>query len=118
MTAPLDGADDRASATWLRRFLERLDERWKDGQPQWKRNRLRSVIVAMNKIDLLEDADAVVAEYEPHLKEIAERNFQAAKDPKADPIVFRRSIMVETPAGAKWINAILVDVATSMIRKR
>jgi hypothetical protein len=118
LTAPLTGDDNRACADWLGRFFERLDERWRDVRPKLRRNRLRSVVVAMNKLDLLEDADAVVAEYEPSLRATVEQHFKAAKGPKTDDVLFRRSVMVESPAGDRWINAILVDVAESMIRKR
>jgi hypothetical protein len=40
----------------------------------------------------------------PRFREITERHFKAAKDQKTDDAVFRCSIMVESPAGEKWIK--------------
>jgi signal recognition particle receptor subunit beta len=114
LTAPLEGEADRASGEWLKQFCERLDQRWQGQKPQ--RNRLRSVIVAMNKMDLVDAA--VVTTNEKRYKEIMSQSFRAAKGPNTDDVVFRRSIMVENPDSTKWVDAILVDLASSLTRKR
>ena len=114
LTAPLVGADDRASGDWLEHFVDQLAERWQGQSP--KRNRLRSMIVAMNKADRVDDA--VMATNGERYREIVSRRLGPAKGPKMDDVLFKRSIMVENPEGTKWIDAILVDLAISVTRKR
>jgi signal recognition particle receptor subunit beta len=111
MSAPQSDVNDtRSSALWLEDFCNRLDQRWQ-GQKA-KRNRCRSVIVAMNKIDMVKPE--VVDKYEEQYRAIMKQSFRAARGSHLSDVHFRRSIMVENADGTKLIDAILVDLAQAI----
>ena len=115
MSAPLAAPHDiRSTATWLEDFFSKLDQRWQGKKPS--RNRLRSVIVVLNKMDIADKPR--VDEYEKRYRAIVKENFHTAHGPRLGDVHFRRSIMVEdpvkNPGGTKSIDAILVDMAQSL----
>jgi GTPase SAR1 family protein len=111
MSAPLEAPNDyRATATWMEDFFSRLDQKWQGQKP--RRNRLRSVIVALNKMDLADKQQ--VDEYEKRYRAIVEDKFRAARGPNLSDVRFRRTIMVENPNGTRSIDGILVDMAQSL----
>jgi GTPase SAR1 family protein len=115
LTASLDDPNDlRASAIWLNDFLARFDQLWRGAKP--KRNRLRTIIVAMNKIDKVDQAtrDAFEARY----REIVDRRLIAAKGSKVSAVHFKPSVMVENPEGTRWVDTILVDMAKSLVSEK
>ncbi len=97
------------TAEWMTEFFSRLDQRWQGVKP--RRNRLRSVIVALNKRDLVDAA--TITEHEKACKDIVMQHFKAARGPQTHDVVFRQSVMVDNPDGTKWVDAILVDLATA-----
>jgi len=111
----LDGDDDGGvpCAGWLTNFCIRFDQRWL-ADPG--RNRLRCVIVAMNKMDLV-PADAMTTA-ERAYKQIMAQHWKASRGPHTDEPLFRPAVTVENPDGMKWVDSILVDLATSLTRKR
>ena len=115
MSAPQsDPNDPRSSAIWLEEFCNKLDQRWHGQKAQ--RNRLRSVILAMNKIDLVDPQ--MVDDYEKEYRAIIKRSFRAARGPLLGDVHFKKSIMVENPNGTKLVDAILVDMAQSLTAPR
>jgi len=111
MSAPLAASNDiRSTATWLEDFFSKLDQSWQ-GQKR-RRNRLRSVIVALNKMDLVDKQR--VDEHEKRYRAIVKDQFRAARSPALGDVHFRRTIMVENPNGSKSIDAILVDMAQAL----
>jgi len=109
---PLEG--DEGTAAWLREFCKQFDYRWL--QAQDRRNRLRSIIIVMNKLDLV-DAPQLEA-HENRYREVMGDEWRSARGPQTDDPTFRRCVMVENPDGTKWVDAVLVDMATSLKRKR
>jgi energy-coupling factor transporter ATP-binding protein EcfA2 len=112
LSAPLHGSD--GTADWLTAFCTRLDQCWQSAKQS--RNRLRSVIVAMNKLDLVDRS--VVVEGEKVFKDIVAQHFKAARGRNMDDVVFRATVMVDNPDGTKWVDAVLVDLAIATTRKR
>ncbi|MGH3157220.1 MAG: hypothetical protein ACRDNF_11675, partial [Streptosporangiaceae bacterium] len=115
MSAPLAAPNDiRSTTIWLEDFFRKLDQRWQGKKPS--RNRLRSVIVVMNKIDLASKPQ--VDSYEKRYRAIVKDDFRAARGTRLSDVHFRRTIMVEdpvkNPGGTKSIDAILVDMAQSL----
>ena len=73
------------------------------------KNRLRSVVVAMNKADLVDDAR--IKECEAAYKEIMDRHWKVAGGPLYGSPAFRRCVAVANEDGTRWVDAILVHVA-------
>jgi signal recognition particle receptor subunit beta len=114
LTHPLEGSsEERASATWLRNFCRRFDERWQ--RVKADRNRLRSVIIVMNKMDIAQSGAAQTNEVA--YRKVLSEEWRASRGPHSDDPLYRRCIMVENPDGTKWVDRVLVDMATALIRK-
>jgi GTPase Era involved in 16S rRNA processing len=103
-------ADQDVSVAWLKDFVQRLDQYWQ-GQSA-KKNRLRSMVVIMNKVDKLQDSTAVARER--LLRKTIDTHFKAARGRGLTNVIFKRCVMVETKDGTKWIDAVLVDLASAM----
>lgn len=114
MSAPLDEPNDiRSTAIWLEDFFSKLDQKWQ-GQKS-RRNRLRSVIVALNKLDRVDKQ--LVKNYEDRYRAIMKEHFKAARGPVLDDVHFMRTIMVECPENpnkTRSLDSILVDMAQSL----
>lgn len=102
------------SSDWFEEFSTRLDQKWQGVRR--RRNRLRAVVVAMNKADLIDDA--AIAEQEAEYRRIAQRHWRSARGSTMDDIIFMRSIMVQTPAGTSLVDALVVKLVTALERKR
>jgi len=111
-TAPIDDENDlRSTAVWLRKF-SRAAEQTSRGMAG-RRNRLRTVVVALNKADKVTD-DEFEAQESSCLEELAEWR---ASGPHATPPRVLKCISVNTPDrtdGRSWINAVLSDVAIGL----
>ena len=112
LSMPLDkDGDNRSTAPWLEEFASRLDDRFRDIKRS--SNRLTSIIVVMNKADLVDDTTR--ERHTQRYREILRRHFQAARgrNMKA-PVRIKPCISVENPEGTKFIDAILVDLAQDL----
>ncbi|WP_405070345.1 hypothetical protein OG558_12360 [Kribbella sp. NBC_01510] len=101
------------SAKWLTEFLQLLDQRWLGKST--KKNRLRTMIVVMNKIDKL--SGAWDSKFERPYRQAFDLHFKAARGPLMPDIKFRQCVMVESSDGTKWVDAVLIDLATGLQRK-
>jgi hypothetical protein len=101
LSAPLDERYDiRSSASWLESFCTRAEQLGR----KRRKTRLRSLIVAMNKADLVDDA--TVAAKEQRYRQIMRDHWKGDGDP-----LFRRCVCVLNKDHRMWINSILADVA-------
>jgi hypothetical protein len=66
----------------------------------------------MNQADKL-GPDPIIKR-EKKFREIVRANFRAARSSRTQEPIFKRCIMVENPDGTKWVDAVLVDLATSL----
>ncbi len=109
-TAPVDDENDpRATAVWLRKFCRAADQVTRG----MRRNRLSTVIVALNKADL--SSEAQYREHEKRCKEIL-REWRASAQGAPDPHILK-CISVATGSGTdetQWIDAVLGDVAIGL----
>jgi hypothetical protein len=111
LSAPLDDPNDyRSSARWLRQFCAKAEQRALGMKA--KKNRLRSVIVAMNKADLVNDA--TLLGNERAYREVMDQHWKLAGGLRASDPLFRKCIAVANKDGERWVNAILVDVAKKL----
>lgn len=99
-----------ASADWLLDFFRRLNDRW--GNDSKRRNRLRSAIVVMNKVDKLVDPNKI--EVEAKLRTLTKEHFKIAGSAGVKTVRFKPCSVVENPLGTKLVDAIIVDVALSL----
>jgi GTPase SAR1 family protein len=111
-TAPTDDKDDqRSTAIWLRRFSKAAEQMARE--MRGKRNRLRTVVVALNKADKASEQELQTKE--ARCKEVLE-DWRAGGVGAAPPRVLR-CISVSVPGrtdGTNWINAVLSDVAIGL----
>lgn len=109
-TAPVeDETDPRSTAVWLRKFCRAADQATRG----MRRNRLRTVIVALNKAD--RSSEAQYQEHESCCEEIL-REWRASAQGAPDPHILR-CISVSTGDSAnetKWIDAVLSNLAISL----
>lgn len=114
LSRPLEGDDEAtASAAWLRNFCARFDQLSHGMKP--KRNRLRVVVIMMNKMDLV--APDVVVASEATYRAVMRDQWRASRGPHTGEPLFRKSVLVENPDGTKWVDKVLVDLATALARK-
>jgi GTPase SAR1 family protein len=107
VSAPLDDPNDfRSSARWLREFCQRAEQ--EAHKHKAKRNRLRGVIVAMNKADLVDDE--ALSRAADTYREIMVQQWRAARGTRSADPLYRKCIAVETGDHTRWVDAILVDV--------
>lgn len=105
-------AESREAATqWFNHFFTRLDQHW-HGQKA-KKNRLRSVLVALNKVDKIDDEDCLNDTIQ-NLRQITDTQFKLGRPKAIDRVHFRTSVMVENPEGTKTLDALLIALATSL----
>jgi hypothetical protein len=109
-TAPVDDeSDPRSTAVWLHKFCRAADQATRG----MRRNRLRTVIVALNKAD--RSSEAQFQEHERRCKEIL-REWRASASGASDPHILK-CIAVSTGDSAsetRWIDAVLSDVAIGL----
>jgi signal recognition particle receptor subunit beta len=102
------------SPGWFEEFCIRLDQGWQNARR--RRNRLRSVVVALNKTDLVDDP--TISDQETRYREIASRHWTAARGPHMDDVVFMPSVMVQNPAGASSVDAIVVRLVKALEKRK
>jgi signal recognition particle receptor subunit beta len=110
LTTPLDDDDPRYSAAWLRRFCRAAEQRAFRMRP--RRNRLRSIVVAMNKADKVDGVE--LQRRERVFRGIMEQDWLIAGGSHAIEPRFRPCIAVENDEKTRWVDAILVDVAKGL----
>ncbi|MFE2124546.1 Rab family GTPase [Rhodococcus aetherivorans] len=101
----------KSSAAWLDEFLTRLDQRWIASRAS--RNRLRSVIVVLNKADLV--SESTYAKHETRYRKIMKDSFRVAKGSMQQDVLYKKCIMVENPYGTKFVDAVIFDLAKSLV---
>lgn len=111
-TAPTDDeADPRSTAIWLRKFSRAAEQMARE--TRGKRNRLRTVVVALNKIDRVSEPELQTRE--ARCQEVLDD--WRAGGPGAAPPRILRCISVCVPGrtdGTSWIDAVLSDVAIGL----
>lgn len=105
-------SDFDEATEWLEDFFGRLDQQWQTAKP--RRNRLKSAIVVLNKLDLVDETTASTA-VERFRAQLSHR-FSAALPPKAD-IRVKQAVVVDGQDGAKWVDGVLIDLVSAMTRK-
>jgi GTPase SAR1 family protein len=115
-TAPIDGPDDqRATGPWLRKFCRAAEQLAREARP--RRNRLRTVVVALNKADKVSDDE--FREKERRCLELLDENWRASPSGAPDPSLLKciSVIAPDRPDGTRWIDAVLSDIAISLGEK-
>lgn len=115
LSAPLeDPNDSRSTAIWLRQFCTEAEVRAHASKA--RKNRLRVIVVVLNKADLVSDEE--FAEKRQVFEKIIDNGWKTARGQHhADPI-FRRCVAVKNQDGTQWIDSILVDIGTGLVRQR
>lgn len=112
-SAELCNPDDPTStATWLEHFVIRLDQRWANASP--RRNRLRSVSIALNKADLVDDDH--IHQVGKRCRAIFDQHFRNARGRRLVEATFRKCSLVENPAQTKWVDSIIFEMARNLSR--
>lgn len=98
-----------SAATWLKDFLDTLDEHWR-ANPR-RRNRLRSVLILMNKADkvtkdVIEDMEKACAD--------ATKDFKIGKGRMLRPITILPCISVKTKSGKELIDTAISQLGESL----
>jgi GTPase SAR1 family protein len=113
LTAPLVGDPPRAAAGWLKEFARRFETCW--GAKGRKGNRLRSLIVVLNKVDKV-DAKAV-DKYRSVLRRIIEKELHDARGGMLDEAAIMPCVLVTNPNGTRAADSIIAHLAKQLIKK-
>jgi putative ribosome biogenesis GTPase RsgA len=111
VSAPLDDPKNKfSSAPWLRNFCVQAEQRALGVKA--KKIRLRSVVVALNKADLVSEQE--LKQCEKAYKQIMGQHWKIAAGPSGGIPAFRKCIAVANDEGTQWVDAILVHVAKKL----
>jgi GTPase SAR1 family protein len=106
---------DPDATEWFQEFSIRLDQRWQGARR--RRNRLKFVLVALNKIDKLDPATDIT-ETERAYREIAQQHWKAARGARMDDVMFRRSVLVRNTDDDELAREIVVALVKALEKKR
>lgn len=103
-SAPPEG--EGSTTDWLVAFCEAMNAKFGAAKP--KKNKLRSVIVVLNKMDVVDENAARVAE--ATIETLMSRHWRAG-GPDTKPPLVRGCVAVENPRKGEPMNQILTDLA-------
>lgn len=116
-TAPIDGSDaQHSTGVWLRKFCRAAEQVSRETRP--KRNRLRTVAVALNKADRVSDDE--FEEKANRCKALLEENWRASPVGAPGPKVLKciSVIAPDRTDGTRSIDAVLSYIAISLGEKQ
>jgi len=108
LLTPLDGDMDRASGAWLKEFCERLETKWR---PRKKANKIKSIIVVMNKKDKAHQDAAYKCKkrFEGILKTLHDTRGDMAQRIEIMPCV-----LVTNPCEHKLVDGVITHLAKQL----
>lgn len=113
LTSPLHGEPERASATWLSEFCRRLESKWRVNE-QKRTNRIKSVILIMNKSDKV--GKDIVDLHKKEFRTIFTTELRDARGKMIDEVEIRPCTLVTNPQGTRAVDSIIVHLAKALAR--
>ena len=111
LTRPLTGPSHRAVTAWLREFARRLETRW--GVRGRKRNRLRCMIVVLNKADKV-SADRI-EKYKATLRRIVQDELHDARGGMLEEVAIMPCILVTNTQGTRPADSVIAYLAKALM---
>jgi GTPase SAR1 family protein len=111
LTSPLRG--ERSSREWLFEFCKRLESKWRVERGR-KTNRIRSMILVMNKRDKVDERreQAIRTAF----RKILDVELKEARGEMLDEIAIMPCTLVTNPKGTKMADSVIAHMAKSLAR--
>ncbi|MEP7342711.1 MAG: GTPase domain-containing protein [Acidobacteriota bacterium] len=112
LTRPLKSKGEHASADWLADFCRTLESRWRASKN--KKNRLRSVILVLNKTDKV--GVKKIAACKGEFRKILDNELRDARGQMLDEIAIMPCSLVTNSGGAKSVDSVIAHLAKALAR--
>jgi GTPase SAR1 family protein len=112
LTTPLLGEPDRASASWLTRFCKRYEAMWRVNRK--RRNRIKSIIVVMNKVDRMDQA--TVENHKQEYRRIVDTELRDARGTMIAEIAVLPCSVVTNPQEKKLVDGVIAHLAKGLAK--
>jgi GTPase SAR1 family protein len=113
LTTPFEGEPDRASGAWLRRFCKRYETLWR-ANPKNKKNRVKAIMVLMNKADKLDQG--TIPERTKEYRDIVDSELKDAKGKITGSVGVFPCSVVTNPEGEKLVNRVVDHLTKAVAR--